>query len=336
MATTVKIGGDTSGLDASLGKAQASVGKATAGIGRGLASVFRSGLGPFGELIEKADAFRASLDGASTRTKVFAGAVGLAMAATAFLVYKAVDAWGKMSEAIDEATDARKRFEQGSQNATQTISRGIVSGQEDRALKVSQERLAALEARIAEGQQGVLMGGTIGRIGDLPPDQLAPIMAEIATITKNISDIQQGAATVRGEARGFFSILSRDTAKAIDDERLKRQAAGLTAADINALKEQRTELVNVRQNQDQTRAGAITANVATESIDRIDRLLKLTDSGRQGTVRFAELASIGGASSLPGVQARQDATKEVVRGVQKTNGLLSDIYTEISNGSKLK
>ena len=110
MATTVNIGGNTSGLDASLTKAQQSVGKATAGIGRGLATAIGSSLGPFGELIEKIDAVTAATRGAGIGARLMAGTVGAAMAAAAYGVIKAKEAWDSMRESQEEADKSLKRI----------------------------------------------------------------------------------------------------------------------------------------------------------------------------------------------------------------------------------
>jgi len=331
MATVVKIGGDTTELNRELGKAQTAVGKATAGIGRGMATAFGSSLGPFGELIEKADAFRSSMAGASLATRVMAGAVGVAFVATAYTVHKAAESWERMTEAMDEAIESRRRLEQGGKMSTDSVLQGVSAGHTERAIRVSLDRMAELQKQIDAGQQGVVMGGGVGRVGDLPPEQLKPILDEMRTITQNIADIQTGEARRRGEQRIYGQELSPESRRQMDAEALRLRAAGMGPEDLKELKRQREQLAAIRQNQPQTQAGAITANVSTESIGAIDALIgaiesRLNEGKTTGSMRLHDLTAVGGAGAPSSyVSGAMDSAKKMVQEQETTNDLLDQL-----------
>jgi len=69
-----------------------------------------------------------------------------------------------------------------------------------------------------------------------------------------------------------------------------------------------------------TREGAQRANAAAALLQSLDLLSKAMPEVKQSQsqTRFAELASVGGAAAMPGISARQDATKQVADNTKRT------------------
>lgn len=336
MATVVKIGGDTTELNRELGKAQAAVGKATSGIGRGMATAFGSSLGPFGELIEKADAFRASMAGASLGTKVMGGAVAAGMAVAAYAVIKAYDAYEKMSEAMDDAAESAKKLVDIQQQIGKGVTeQGVSAAGQGKMREILLLEIKASEQRLKERASLSVYNpftDNVTYFGGLSP---AEVKAEQDAIARNraaIASIDSGEARRRGEQRIYGQELSPEAKRQMDAEALRLRAAGMGPEDLKELKRQREQLVAIRQSQPQTQAGGITATVTTESITAIDALVSAIETrlggDKGGSMRLHDLTAVGGAG-MPAnyVSGAMDAGKRMVEEQQETNKLLEQLVS---------
>jgi len=336
MATVVKIGGDTTELNRELGKAQTAVGKATSGIGRGMATAFGSSLGPFGELIEKADAFRASMAGASLGTKVMGGAVAAGMAVAAYAVIKAYDAYEKMSEAMDEATESAKKLIGVQQQIGKGVTdQGVSAAGQGKAREMLLLEIKASEQRLKERASLSVWNPFTDKttyFGGLSPAEAKAEQDAIARNRAALADIDSGNAARRGESRIFGQELSPESKRAMEAESLRLRAAGMGPEDIKELKRQREQLVGIRQGQPETQAGAITANVTTESITAIDALISAIETriggDKGGSMHLHDLTAVGGAG-MPAnyISGAMDAGKHQVEEQKKTNEKLDEIIS---------
>ncbi len=335
MATVVKIGGDTTELNRELGKAQTAVGKATAGIGRGMATAFGSSLGPFGELIEKADAFRGAMAGATVATRLMGGAVALAFTASAYAVIKAVEAYKEMSEAMDEATESAKKLLGVQQSIGKTITeKGVSTGGESQARAMAEAEIKASEERLKKRASLSIYNPFTDKttyFGGMSPDEVKAEQAAIAANRAAIASIDSGEARRRGEQRIYGQELSPEAKRQMDAEALRLRAAGMGPEDLKELKRQREQLVAIRQNQPQTQAGGITATVTTESIGAIDALIgaietRLGADKTTGSMRLHDLTAVGGAGAPSAyVSGAMDSAKKMVEEQQTTNDLLDQL-----------
>lgn len=292
---SIPIGLDGSGISADIQKASNSVGKATAGMAKGIAAAVGQSMGPFGELIEKADAFKAALSGISTGSKIMAGAIGLAGVAAVYSVKKAVDAYKEMREAQDEATASAERLAAAQMSIGKTVQEsGIAKGEEERA------RNTLIEGYVA----------AVGR-GD---------RGEADRINAQLDRIRSGEATAQGESRLGNQALTSGGRNAIEEARFRNSLKGVSTADLPGL---RSQLANVQGIQGelagrpmtQELAAQINANANTEK--QIERLIKALEMRAKeeedranavletffdGSFRTAKEAEVSAAAQVPGAR----------------------------------
>src|SRR5574343_1885883 len=84
----IKVGVNASSIGPEMRKAADEVGKATTGMARGVSAAIGNSLGPWGELIEKADTFKKALGGLSPVAQVAAGAMVALSAAAVYGIKK--------------------------------------------------------------------------------------------------------------------------------------------------------------------------------------------------------------------------------------------------------
>jgi len=249
---SIPIGLDASGISNDIQKASNNVGKATAGMAKGIAAAVGQSMGPFGELIEKADAFKAALSGISTGSKIMAGAIGIAGVAAVYSVKKAVEAYQEMRQAQDEATESAKRLADAQASITDTIaSRGIAKGGEEKARKLLFQEYADASQR-----------------GD---------KAQMAKVDAQLERIRSGEATKQGEALLGSQALTSGGKSAIEEARFRNALKGVSTADLPSL---RSQLSNVQEIQGRlsgepmTREVAAQINANANAEKQLERLIK--------------------------------------------------------------
>lgn len=334
----VTVGGDASKLDAEMRKAQMSVGKTVAGIGKGLSTVIGSSLGPFGELIEKADAFRAAISGATMGTKLLAGGVGLAFAGTAYLVDKAIEKTKELNDLLESNRKAREENANAMGDYFDKLSQGVETQNRDVALNYLDKEIESLKERnqVLEDVPKVFIPGAYGQ-GSYVPGEMSP--EAIAERDKNLKLIAKAEAT-RGRVSNPELIAAADRAayerelspeaRASMRERSIRQAAsGLTQEGINALRQQIEQLKSIQENAPLTRAGGETVTAAQESIKTLEEILKFTtgqslNANRNGSqnLPISQLTSIGGRG---GPSVSFDISKRQLTEAEKQTNILQKI-----------
>lgn len=211
---SIPIGLDASGVSADIQKASANVGKATVGMARGISAAVGQSLGPFGELIEKADAFKQALGGITTGSKLMAGAIGIAGVAAVYSVTKAVEAYKEMREAINEAKKAQDRLtESNKQFAKSILEKGIVPGTEEKTLR--QLETARQENRFT---------------GQTDADRKAMREAEDFIIS--------GEAGRLGARLAFEKNLSPELKSALKEEELLNRYGGKSVGELQKIEDQ--------------------------------------------------------------------------------------------------
>ncbi len=220
---SIPIGLDASGVSNDIQKVSNSVGKATAGMARGISAAVGQSLGPFGELIEKADAFKQALSGISTGSKVMAGAVGLVGVAAVYSIKKAVEAYDEMRQAQDDAAESAKKLLQVQMEVSKSIEKnGIAAGEEGRATKTLVDSYV-----VAAGN------------GD---------KVEMARINKQLDRIRSGEATAQGEARLGESALGSGGKSARSEALFRNSLKGVSTADLPGLRAQLSNVQGIQEN----------------------------------------------------------------------------------------
>ncbi len=249
---SIPIGLDASGVSADIQKASGQVGKAVTGMTRGISAAMGQSLGPFGELIEKADALKAAFGGISNASKLMAGGIAIAGVAAVYSVKKAVEAYQEMRQAQDEAAESAERLAKAQESIGKTIeSGGIAKGEEERARKT-----------LIEGYVSA-----VGR-GD---------KAEAERINKQLDRIRSGEATAQGEARLGNEALGASGRAAVSDAMFRSALKGVSTADLPKLRTQLTDVQGIQERlavQPMTSelAGQIKRNAEYEK--QIERLIK--------------------------------------------------------------
>lgn len=335
----VTVGGDASKLDAEMRKAQMSVGKTVAGIGKGLSTVIGSSLGPFGELIEKADAFRAAISGATMGTKLLAGGVGLAFAGTAYLVDKAIEKTKELNDLLESNRKARE----DSANATADFleklsSTGVETQNRQETLNYLDKEIEKLKERnqVLEDVPKVFIPGASGQ-GTYVPGEMSPEAS--AEREKNLKLIAQAEATrsrvlspelsAAADRAAYERELSPEARASMRERSMRQAASGLTQDGINALKQQIEQLKSIQETAPLTRAGGETVTAAQESIKTLEEILKyatgqkpLANKNGGQNLPIGQLTSMGGRG---GPSISLDVSKRQLTEAEKQTNLLQKI-----------
>lgn len=253
---SIPIGLDSSGIANDIQKASNSVGKATAGMAKGIAAAVGQSMGPFGELIEKADAFKMALSGISTGSKIMAGAVGLAGVAAVYSIKKAVDAYQEMREAQDEAADSAKRLAEVQMSIADNIAnKGVAKGEEERARKLLYQEYADASQR-----------------GD---------RAGMAKVNAQLERIRSGEATRQGEARLGDAALTTQGRSALEEARFRNTLKSFTPADLPRLRSQLTGVQDAQgrlATEPRTQENATQLNTNAKAEKDLERLIKALET----------------------------------------------------------
>lgn len=253
---SIPIGLDASGISADIQKASNNVGKATAGMARGISAAVGQSLGPFGELIEKADAFKAALGGISTGSKVLAGAVGLAGVAAVYSIKKAVEAYGEMKQAQDDAAESAKKLADIQASVADNIAKGgVAKGEEGKARKLLIDQYTEAAGR-----------------GDKAGMQKA---------NEQLDRLRSGEATKQGEARLGAEALTSSGRSAIEEAKFRAALKGVSTADLPGLRSQLSGVQDIQgrlANEPMTREVAASINANAQAEKQLDRLIKALET----------------------------------------------------------
>ena len=217
--------------------------------------------------------------------------------------------------------------------ARDTMNRGIASGQESPALARNRIRQTEIRNQLSTGlavnDDRNFFERSLGlnETRALKPDELATLNKELAELKTGFQDIATGAATIRGEARLFNESISSEAKNDIEEDKVRRRAAGLSDSEAANLRSQRAQMQELLGQQPNTQGGAITSNVLTSNIAAIDAILKAREGmqSKAGAMRFADLTAVGGGGVPASVNARQDAQQKMVDEQKETNLLLKEI-----------
>jgi hypothetical protein len=210
-------------------------------------------MGPFGELIEKANAFTGALSGMSMGAKAFALATGGAMVGVTYLVSKAKEAFDDMREAMDRADESAQKLGKSRETlAADILSKGIASGQEGRATKQLIERDVSLVGNIS-----------------------VAAIEERKKIQEALDFVRSGKAVELGAPK-FKDVITSSAKERSAEMELADMVKKSSAEDLQRLKQERDKLTESFKvfSRGTTGAEAESANRANDGIERLDRLIK--------------------------------------------------------------